>query len=233
MQKYLVTLTLSLCASFAIAQQTLPDFGHIHDVKQKKQTFFNYLRPMAEKANQQVLAERKQLLKLKNKKVLAPKDRALLAKLSKHYDVHEKTPAKTLQQLLTKVDAIPTALLLAQAANESAWGTSRFARLGNNLFGQWCYTAHCGIVPAKRTKGQHHEVKSFASAYDSIKAYLDNLNRNRSYQGLRDIRTSLRKNHQPITGYQLAAGLSHYSERGESYVREIQSMIRSNHLDGL
>jgi Bax protein len=41
--------------------------------------------------------------------------------------------------LLSRVDIITTGLVMAQAANESAWGKSRFAVQGNNLFGQRCY----------------------------------------------------------------------------------------------
>ncbi|HKJ91279.1 MAG TPA: glucosaminidase domain-containing protein, partial [Oceanipulchritudo sp.] len=49
------------------------------------------------------------------------------------------TPA-ILDDLRRRVDVIPPSLALAQAALESGWGTSRFAREGNNLFGIWCYT---------------------------------------------------------------------------------------------
>ena len=46
------------------------------------------------------------------------------------------TRADTLRELLRRVDVIPPSLVLAQGAIESGWGTSRFARQGNNLYGQ-------------------------------------------------------------------------------------------------
>ena len=39
------------------------------------------------------------------------------------------------QELMFRVDSIPVTLALAQAIVESGWGTSRFARQGNALFG--------------------------------------------------------------------------------------------------
>ena len=64
---------------------------------------------------------------------------------------------------------------------ESAWGTSRFAREGNNLFGQWCYKTGCGIVPKRRGEGQVHEVASFESVDAAVASYLRNINSHRAY----------------------------------------------------
>ena len=75
-----------------------------------------------------------------------------------------------INELILRVDVIPVSLALAQAANESAWGTSRFALEGNNVFGQWCYKKGCGIVPAERRSGATHEVKSFTSVERSVQA---------------------------------------------------------------
>ena len=133
-----------------------------------------------------------------------------------------------LTQLSRRVDIIPVALALVQAANESAWGTSRFATQGNNFFGQWCYQAGCGLVPAARVPGADHEVARFSSPYHSVAAYFANLNTNPAYRPLRDIRYRLRQQDAPVTAIALARGLSQYSERGETYVGELISMIRNN-----
>jgi Bax protein len=45
------------------------------------------------------------------------------------------------------------------------------------------------------------------------------------------LRNKLRINDQPVTGLALVQGLSNYSERGEEYVAQIASMIRSNGLE--
>ena len=57
---------------------------------------------------------------------------------------------------MAQIDVIPPSQAMAQAANESAWGTSRFATEAINLFGQWCFRKDCGIVSASRTAGSTH-----------------------------------------------------------------------------
>ncbi len=131
---------------------------------------------------------------------------------------------------MRRVNVIPPSLALAQAANESGWGTSRFAREANNYFGQWCYETGCGLVPARRDKNKTHEVAAFESPKESVGRYINNLNSNRAYQSLRDIRSRLIANNEPVTGYALAAGLNRYSERGADYVSELRAMIDYNKL---
>lgn len=216
-----------------------PDFRAFKDVNQKKAAFFDFLRPAVEHENKRVERERQFLLsiqaKLDSGDNIDSEEYDYAAKLGKMYQVAlegdsaAKTIAKSwLNEMLNRVDVLPEELVLSQAANESGWGTSRFAVEGNNYFGQWCYRAGCGLVPASRTNGATHEVAVFDSAYLSVQAYFMNVNRNRAYADLRDIRAAQRRTGQMIEGTKLAEGLSRYSERGQAYVDEIQSMIRHN-----
>jgi len=132
--------------------------------------------------------------------------------------------------LLNKIDQIPTSLVLAQAAIESAWGTSRFAQKGNNLFGEWCFSQGCGIVPLHRAKGSHHEVKAFASIADSVRSYMLNLNSHPAYQAFRNKRLKQQSAAQ-LSGCYLASGLINYSEKKERYIESIKQLIRINKLE--
>ncbi|MFD2229692.1 glucosaminidase domain-containing protein [Alkalimarinus sediminis] len=210
----------------------LPDFSHIYNTQEKKQQFFSYLMPIVKQVNNEVLVERKNISTLSQKSSLTNRDKTYLNKLAKKYRVKTSLDnhAKFFQRLLIKVDQIPPSLVLAQAANESAWGTSRFAVEGNNLFGQWCFAKGCGLVPVRRDGDASHEVAKFSSVFHSVESYILNLNRHAQYSDLRAIRFRLRSNEQPINGIQLANGLLGYSERGQEYVNEIQSMIRFNNL---
>lgn len=134
------------------------------------------------------------------------------------------------KELVRRVDVIPTSLVLAQAANESAWGTSRFAREGNNIFGQWCFDEGCGLVPNRRGEDASHEVRAFASVEAAVRAYFRNLNTHPSYEDLRTLRASMRMQGLPLNSMVLARGLTRYSERGMDYVEELQDMIRINEL---
>ena len=68
---------------------------------------------------------------------------------------------------------------------ESGWGESRFAQQGNNLFGEWCFTKGCGIVPSQRKEGATHEVRRFDSVDDALASYMHNLNTGHAYKALR------------------------------------------------
>ena len=157
-------------------------------------------------------------------------DRIWLNHLAKAYRVEpDFTNEQTWTILLDRVDVLPTSLVLAQASNESAWGQSRFAKEGNNYFGQWCYTKGCGIVPARRDAGKIHEVQVFHNQSDSIKSYYQNLNTNATYQTLRDIRAQQREKQGKLDSIELAQGLTPYSQRKAAYVKSIQEMIQ--HFD--
>ncbi len=202
-----------------------PDFASMQDVKQKKAAFFNYLYPLILQENKKILADRKTLTS-------PTTSQAELIALCQRYSKNcgNRVSAKQRQALLKKIAVVPPSLALAQAANESAWGTSRFARQARNYFGQWCFTQGCGLVPSRRDPGAAHEVRKFSNVQESVAAYLFNLNTGRAYEKMRDIRArAINRGEQP-SGYELAGGLSQYSQRGQDYVDEIRSMISFNKL---
>lgn len=215
----------------AWAREALPDFSGYGDTTEKKAAFFSFLYPRIVLANSRILIERGYLDSLTEKDTLSKQEHTWLAAQSKRLRVDEEPGSPGQFALLEKrLDVIPPSLIMAQAANESAWGTSRFATRGNNLFGQWCFTKGCGLVPQSRVEGASHEVAAFPSPYHSVRAYIQNLNRHGSYQVLRNTRLDDREAGDPLSGLSLARGLISYSERGEEYVDEIRSMIRYNNL---
>ena len=213
----------------------LPDFASITDVQQKKAQFFAYLRPLVEKENGKIKYKKQLLLSLqqqqKNDSYHSGLSAKKLTKLAREFGLGAEDKQVNIEELKLRIDIIPASLVLAQAANESAWGTSRFATQANNLFGQWCYTRGCGLVPNSRNVGSQHEVRKYPSVQASISSYMRNLNTHNAYSDLRNIRAGLRHRNQSITGEKLAHGLSSYSERGQDYVDELISMIKYNGLE--
>ncbi len=199
--------------------------------------FFDFLLPMVKEENAKLERDHKRIKNLSDayqkQGSLAAKEMQWLSKMAKRFRLGPFTAKSkaTWSELLNKVDVIPEALFLAQAANESAWGTSKFARVANNLFGQWCFTTGCGIVPVRRIKGETHEVQKFTTVNDAVATYVLHLNSHPVYQKLRDERRRLREAGKAPTGYALAVGLEKYSARGAEYVKEIRSMITFNKLD--
>jgi len=213
------------------AEAGLPDFDSYQDVNEKKEAFFSFLYPRTLLANSRILIERQYLETLSRKDTLSDSEINWLAEQAERLRVDEDPGSEEMfRRLRSRLDVIPPSLILAQAANESAWGTSRFALKGNNLFGQWCFSEGCGMVPQSRGEGKTHEVATFASPYRSITGYIQNLNRHPSYQLVRDLRRKARENGRFASGSELAAGLVSYSERGEEYISEIRSMISFNNL---
>ncbi len=133
---------------------------------------------------------------------------------------------------MARVDIIPPALALGQAAYESGYGTSRFAVEGNSLFGQWTYKGD-GIKPKQQrtsTKGDHR-IKAFEWPFDSVRGYFVNLMTHPAYEDFRHLRAELREAGKPLDSLVLADGLVKYSERGQEYVDSLKGIIRVNNLD--
>jgi Bax protein len=217
-----------------VHEVTLPDFAAISDIKTKKSQFFAFLTPHIDAENARLLAQRIWLIAVQkqyNEQLqLAAEDEKALNALYKLYRINFQTMStqKGLRELLQSIDQLPKTLVLMQAANESAWGTSRFARLGLNFFGEWCYVKDCGVIPNGRPVGMAYEVKAFMSVSLSVKSYFKNINTNNAYRLLREIRAQFRENDLPLQAKVLATGLIQYSSRGDHYVNEISQMINYN-----
>ncbi|NAW67954.1 glucosaminidase [Vibrio sp. V27_P1S3P104] len=214
-----------------------PDFRSINDVREKKHAFFSYLKPGVAFENARILQERSQITQLQHvvsKGKMSAQHRALAIQLGQRYGIEwQDTQTEAwFDAMWHRVDVLPEALVLTQAANESAWGTSRFAREANNYFGQWCYVQGCGLVPLARQEGMTHEVAKFSSVQESIHRYFMNVNRNPAYHDLREIRFQLRQRDADLFSVESAMALSNgllkYSERGEDYVHDLQTMMRHN-----
>jgi Bax protein len=213
----------------------IPDFASIRDVKTKKRQFFQYIYPAITKGNNDLLALRTEVEIMVEavflEENLLDEQQSLLNSLIKKYKVSKKySVLQQLNELLLRIDIVPIELILVQAANESAWGTSRFARIGLNFFGMWCYKKGCGMVPGGRDLGAKHEVAAFNSIDHGVKRYLHNINTNHAYSVFRTIRGQLRAQNQPLSPQVLATGLLRYSIRGTDYVLEITEMIRHNQV---
>lgn len=206
--------------------------------KKKKRVFFQSLLPMILLANEEIKRERKVLLELDelariNGGKFSDADEHLLMTLAKRYGVKTSGQSirSTLNKLLIRVDIIPADLALAQAANESAYGTSRFSLLANNLFGEWTFTPGTGIVPEGRPEGEIYEVRRFNTLLDSVRSYQRNLNTHSAYRTFRQLRAAARAAEEKLKGKDLANGLLYYSTRREAYIRDLQTLIQQNRLE--
>ena len=199
------------------------------------QAFVAQLDLLITEANHDIQRERTKLLRCQQKRHLSHSDNKYLKTLAKQYRLSAFDPSKDddWTKLLKRVDTIPNSLALAQAINESAWGTSRFAQQGHNLYGTWCYRKGCGIVPLHASNQRYFEVKAYPQIKDSVEDYLLNLNSHSQYKALRETRYQLHQEKRLISGQVLAGHLASYSAMGQQYINAIRSLIAMYQLEAL
>ena len=202
----------------------------------KKIKFIETLLPLIAFENHKILIERKKLLILKDflllEKTLKNSDLKYLKNISKKYKIYPKNKHKIdlIDELLLNVNLIPNSIVLAQAANESGWGTSRFAKEYNALFGQYTYDKNNGVVPFEREEGKKHLIKNFRSIDKSVESYFKNINSHYAYEHFRKCRSQIKDFNNDYNIKILANTLDVYAE-DESYVDTINKIIDSNNLN--
>lgn len=206
------------------------DLEAVSEVKLRKAIFVQTVLPLVLKVNEEILKDRKRLWKIRVAKATGRRldalDRLWVAVASDRYRVARGD----LDALLQRIDIVPPSIALAQAAEESGWGTSRFAREGNAIFGQWTYSRTRGMLPKERAEGKTHRIRTFDSLLDSVRAYMLNLNTHSAYRDFRRVRATLRAEGRPLTGMPLLPTLTAYSERGSAYVGNLYQIMAVNEL---
>ena len=205
----------------------IPDGIETLTVPERKQAFIELLLPLIIQANDVILQRRERLIT-----AIESGDDVAIQQLANLYGLRafEGTSEALHAQLLNRIAPVPHSLALAQAAVESGWGQSRFAKEGNALFGQWAWSADEGIKPLDASNSRA-VIRSFATIYDSVFAYIHNLNTHYAYQDFRDVRAEDIAQGKRISGLKLARYLTAYAELGEKYVYTLQSMILQNRFD--
>jgi Bax protein len=139
-----------------------------------------------------------------------------------------KYKVATNQELLVAIKPHPRSIAIAQAAIESAWGTSRLFTEANNVYGIRPFNKDQPRIAASRQRGDKTVwLRKYASIRESIADYYLVLARASAYQEFRKLKMKTADPHQLVTR------LNNYSERKVGYVRELSSMIRYNKFQEL
>jgi Bax protein len=203
------------------------DLHVVQQIDGRKRAFLRAVLPLVLLANEE-LRERRQLLKeilalRRQGDPLSVDDRAWLSAAAEHY----KADPGDSEELLRRIDEVPVSLALAQAIVESGWGTSRFAREGNALFGQRAGAGSDNGMTAR--DASEVRVASFADLMDSVRSYMHNLNTHRAYRKLRSLRAEQRDRGIAPQGYHLAGALSRYADV-DDYIGKLRGLIEGNQL---
>ena len=205
-------------------------------LSQSKKDFVKTLLPLISYQNQNILLERSKLEELKasliDHNTLNNTDLKFLNKISQKYRIKtaDKHKYDLVNELLNRVDIIPNSIVLAQAANESGWGSSRFAREFNALFGEYTYNYSDGVVPLLREEGEKHLVKTFTSVDKSVQSYFNNLNSHYAYEDFRKVREMMREKNNFSNIKLLVEELDSYAA-DINYITTINAIIDANKLD--
>jgi len=187
--------------------------------REAKKVFIAAILPSILVAKHEIEQRRKNIVFLSTKKEWNEAD-------SVYYrDLKQRYKASDINDLLTRVGTLPSSIVLAQAAVESGWGTSRFFLKANNLFGVWSFDPKESRIPARKTRDKKPVyLRAYPDIAQSIVDYFEILARSRSYKNLRTARL------QTANVYELLPHLRNYSERRGRYTRQLQSIIAKNNL---
>lgn len=194
----------------------LPTFIFSDNIKLKKQNFYNIVVPAVNKVYAELDYRYKTLkTNIENNNTKS----SFVVKYMKKYD------AKDYQDLLRRVKPHPKSIAIAQAAMESGWGTSRFTKIANNLFGVWSFNKNEPRVSALKKRGDKIiYVKKYDTIEDSIRDYYFVLATSRSFEEFRELKM---KSDDP---YELVKKLDNYSEKRALYGKELKQVIKYNKL---
>ena len=193
------------------------------DSNERISNFISYFLPYIDKANEKIRNDRKTLFSiLEQGPKLDELDQRWIDQQAAKYN------ARSIKDLIIKMDEIPRSMALAQAAVESGWGTSDLARQGNAFFGQIS-----GDKNKSKTAGDGQRFGTFDHPYESVESYVQNLNSHPAYSSFRQHRFQLRTSGKQLDGSTLIGNLNKYSIRGTDYTNEIRGLINSKFFKNL
>ena len=170
------------------------------------------------KVKKRLDARYQMVYELSIKESLTPDEEATIERLKKSYKV-EGIPC-----LLKRLRTHPVSIVIAQAALETGWGSSRFYREANNIFGIWSYNKN----EPRMAAGEQREgkktiyVKKYANLEASIEGYYRMMAKGRAYNQFRDARLFT------DNPFEIIPFLDHYSELRHEYVKRLYYVIKSN-----
>lgn len=213
---------------------SLPGSTGATTTRARKEEFLKSLLPLALHANEAIERDKFRLHRImeaaRSGRPLSRRARRNLSKLARRY----KVSPDDLIALKRRIDVIPPSLVLAQAAIESGWGTSRFAREGRALFGIRTWSRRGGkpggLIPRQRPVSARHAVKIYDDLAGSVRAYMRTLNTHPAYRDFRRRRAQLRMTGGPLDTLELAPGLTRYAETGPAYVKLVIEVMKKERL---
>lgn len=191
-------------------------------VQKKKENFINFVLPTIILVKEDIKKEKEKVVKIMSLNKIGKKDEDYLKKLYEKYKVEEGNK----KELLKRLNTVPVELALAQAIIESGWGTSRFSKEGNNIYGIWSFNKTEKRMKASEgvRSGKSVYLRKYEYIYECVSDYFYSLSVGINYEHLRN---SLLETDD---GLKLSESLEGYSEIQEEYIHRVKSVINYNDL---
>jgi len=126
-------------------------------------------------------------------------------------------------------ERIPKGMIIAMAGIESGWGTSRFAREGNALFGVRTWDEKVPQLKPLDLPDAKFGVKTYPTKCESVKDVIDILNNHHAYEDFR-IERARQSDWVESWNYELLVPTIAPSSTNEKYVAIILEQINSRQL---
>ena len=120
---------------------------------------------------------------------------------------------------------VPIEMITAQAALESAWGMSRFAKEANNLFGIKTWDKDKGILPLGYPESTPWRIRKFETKCGAVKEYIRLLNEHKAYKEFRELRAKMIEKGEQLDPIILIATLDRFSTT-EDYDKRVIRIIK-------
>ncbi len=197
-----------------VVYQNIPSFQNL-SIEEAKEKFIATILPGILIAKYNLAEDQRRIYTLTDKEEWSTEDSTF------YQQQMRKFKAKDIENLVNRMETHPNSITLAQAAVESGWGSSRFFRDANNLFGIWAYKADEPKIAANEN-GVF--LRKYEDVSQSIEDYFVTLGRAKPYRLFREAKI------QTENINELLPHLKYYSERGMAYVFQLETIIRQNQL---
>jgi Bax protein len=193
-------------------------------VDEKKEKFISLLLPAILVTKFKIDNDRKKVKRIHQKfsegNLVALEDSLFLARQLLEFN------ADDVYSLDKKMRTHPVSIVLAQAALECGWGTSRFFINANNIFGVESYNIEEDRVKSYIIRnGNYVYLRKYDHISSSIEDYFKTISRVKAYKKFREKRM---ESEEPKD---LLPFLIKYSELGEDYINMLRGMIKANDLE--
>ncbi|MCW3807736.1 glucosaminidase domain-containing protein [Plebeiibacterium marinum] len=199
----------------------VPDLRDIH-YKERMQKFIDMMLPSVLLACRKMDMKRERVIAIKgaiNSGMAVKKDSLYINELKARYKTED------IDEIIKRLYPHPVSIILAQAAIESGWATSRFCREANNVFGIWSYNSDEKRIKAGESRGDNDIfLRKYDSVFESVYDYLETIARANAYKQFREMRLTTNN------PYRLIWYLNNYSEKRYEYVHTLRNVIEFNDL---